>query len=332
MKIRPPSTLREVAEFLGRRFVGDPEHEVSGINEIHSVEPGDLVYVDHPKYIEAALRSAASTVMLREEAPPPDGKALIVSADPFGDFNRLSRHYAPFQPATKAVSDSYEVGADTVIQPRVTIGEDVRIGDRCVIQVGVVLHDHTWIGDDVIISANTVIGSDAFYFNQREDGLERMHSCGRVVLEDRVEIGATCTIDRGVTADTRIGEGTKIDNMVHVGHDTVIGKNCLIAAQVGISGCVKIEDGVTLWGQSGVASKVHIGAGAVVLGGSAVTKSIAGGRSYFGSPIDEATTRFRELAALRRLPDFIGRRSGAARKSVKPTPKQAERERSQGSS
>jgi len=298
---------------------------VSGISEIHSVDHGDLIYVDHPKYLGAALQCDASTLLLREECEVPEGKGLIISPDPFADFNSLLRHHAPFTPATKAVSDTHQVGADTVIQPGVTIGEHVQIGARCLIQHGVVLHENTRIGDDVVIGANTVVGSDAFYLNKREEGYERMHSSGRVVLEDRVEIGAGCTIDRGVTSDTKIGEGTKIDNMVHVGHDTVIGKHCLIAAQAGVSGCVRIEDGVTLWGQVGVASKVKIGAGAVVLGGTAVTKSIDGGRSYYGSPVEEANTRFRELAALRKLPELISQQhNGAMAARSRAAKKQAE--------
>ena len=132
-----------------------------------------------------------------------------------------------------------------------------------------------------------------------------LHSCGRVVIEDHVEIGALCSVDKGVTGDTLIKRGTKIDNQVHVGHDTVIGENCLFAAQVGIAGCVIIEDDVTLWGQVGVPSDLTIGKGAVVLGQSGLTKNLEGNKTYFGSPAVEARTKFKELAAIRKLPRII---------------------------
>src|SRR5205085_2804736 len=136
------------------------------------------------------------------------------------------------------ISESATIGTGTVIQPGAFIGNNVVIGKNCLIHSNVSVYDHTEIGNDVIIHANTVIGSDAFYFKRRKDYYDKMLSCGRVIIHDRVEIGASCTIDKGVSGDTIIGEGTKIDNQVHIGHDTVIGKNCLFAAQVGIAGVV----------------------------------------------------------------------------------------------
>jgi UDP-3-O-[3-hydroxymyristoyl] glucosamine N-acyltransferase len=169
----------------------------------------------------------------------------------------------------------------------------------------VVIADNTIIGDEVIVQANSVIGSTAFYYKKKPSGFDRMHTCGRVILENRVEIGALCTIDAGVTGDTTIGEGTKIDNQVHVGHDTVIGKNCLFAAQVGIAGCVRIGNNVTLWGQVGLASDMSIGDNAVLLGQSGASKDLEGGKTYFGSPVDDARVKFREMAALKKLPSII---------------------------
>jgi UDP-3-O-[3-hydroxymyristoyl] glucosamine N-acyltransferase len=167
------------------------------------------------------------------------------------------------------------------------------------------LYDHTEIGDNVIIHANTVIGSDAFYFKRRPEGYDKMVSCGRVIIHDDVEIGASCTVDKGVSGDTIIGKGTKIDNQVHIGHDSVIGKNCLFAAQVGIAGVVTIEDDVILWGQVGVQKDLTIGKGAVVLGQSGIPKSLEGGKTYFGSPVQEAREKMRELAFVKQLPGII---------------------------
>ena len=149
------------------------------------------------------------------------------------------------------------------------------------------------------------MGADAFYYKKRADGFDQLLSGGRVVIENNVGIGALCTIDKGVTGDTTIGEGTKLDNQVHVGHDTVIGKKCLIASQTGIAGCVVIEDEVTLWGQVGTTSGITIGAKAVVMGQTGVTKSIEGGKSYFGTPIEESREKLKQLAYVKKIPDLI---------------------------
>jgi UDP-3-O-[3-hydroxymyristoyl] glucosamine N-acyltransferase len=165
--------------------------------------------------------------------------------------------------------------------------------------------DHCVIGNHVIIQSGTVIGSDAFYYNKksgREVHYKKMLSCGRVVIEDFVEIGANCTIDRGVSSDTIIGKGTKVDNLVHIGHDTIIGKNCLLAAQVGIAGATTIEDEVILWGQVGVSKTLTIGKGAEVYAQSGVPASLEGGRKYFGSPAEDAMEKKKEIVWIKRIP------------------------------
>lgn len=301
MKFSSPQTLQSLADLIGARVLGNPDHAVTGINEIHRVEPGDLVFCDHPKYYDKALNSAAGTVLMNAEADLPEGKGILVSEDPFADFNRLTRHFTPAIPPSTSVDPTASIGEGTHLAPNVVVGANVKIGRDCVIQSGVVIHQHSEIGDRVIIHANTVIGADAFYYQKRDNGFNKMHTCGSVVVEDDVEIGALCTIDRGVTADTRIGQGSKLDNQVHIGHDTVVGKHCLFAAQVGIAGCVTVEDHVTLWGQVGVPSDLTIGERAVVLGQSGLTKTVEGGKTYFGSPAEEASKKFREMAALRRM-------------------------------
>ena len=193
----------------------------------------------------------------------------------------------------------------TIIQPNASVGPEVVIGKNCIIHPGAVIYQHCVIGDNVIVHANAVIGADAFYYKKRPDYYEKMHSCGRVVLEDFVEIGACSTVDRGVSADTIIGKGTKLDNHVHVGHDTVIGKNCLFAAHVGIAGCVNIEDNVIFWGQVGCQKDVTIGAGAIVYAQSGISKSLKGGVVYFGSPAKEAREKMKEMALVSRLPEVF---------------------------
>lgn len=305
MKLFPPQSLSQIAAIIGCEYDGSPDFVVTGINEIHKVVSGDLVFVDHPKYYDKALNSAATVVLINQRVSCPDGKALIFSDDPCRDFNKLNRHFSPWEMPQNLRGNDVRLGADCIIHPSVVMGSRVSIGDRCIIHPGVVIYNDVNIGDDCIIHANAVIGSDAFYYKSRPDGREKMHTCGSVEIGDRVEIGAGCTIDRGLTGDTRIGSGTKMDNHVHVGHDTVIGKDCLFAAQVGIAGCVVIEDNVILWGQVGVPSDLHLGKGAVVLGQSGLTKDLDAGKTYFGSPAEEARNKFRELALIRKLPQMI---------------------------
>lgn len=305
MKLQPAQTLKQIADIIGCKYQGPDNFPVLGINEIHKVEPGDLVFVDHPKYYEKALKSAATIVLINQEVDCPEGKALIFSEDPCSDFNKLNAHFSPWKMSHAHEGENVEVGSNTLIHPSVVMGSNVSIGNNCIVHPGVVIYDNVHIGNDCIIHANTVLGSDAFYYKARPHGREKMYTCGSVEIEDRVEIGASCTIDRGLTGDTRIGEGTKIDNSVHIGHDTVVGKNCLFAAQVGIAGCVVIEDNVILWGQVGVPSDVLLGKGAVVLGQSGITKDLEGGKTYFGSPAEEVRQKYRELALIRKLPEIV---------------------------
>lgn len=305
MKLQPPVKLSALAELTGSRIAGDGNMIVTGINEIHRVEAGDLTFVDHPKYYDKALNSAATFVIINKEVEPPAGKALLISDDPFRDYVFLCKQFMPFVASQQAIHPSVKIGKGTVIQPNVSIGPETIIGENCIIHSGVVIYDHSVIGNNVVIHANAVLGSDAFYFKRRPDFYDKMHSCGRVVIHDNVEVGSACTIDRGVSSDTVIGKGTKMDNQVHVGHDTVIGANCLFAAQVGIAGCVNIQDNVILWGQVGVQKDLTIGAGAVVLGQSGIPKSLEGGKTYFGSPTQEAREKMKELALIKRLPEIV---------------------------
>jgi len=302
MKFFRTHTLQEISEIAGNEFVGEKDFPVTGINEIHVVEPGDIVFVDHPKYYDKALNSAATVILINKKVECPKGKALLLSEDPFSDFNKITQHFRPFKPASKSISDSSVIGTNTIIQPQVFIGNNVTIGKDCLIHPNVSIYDNTVIGDGVVIHSGTVLGGDAFYFQKRAHGYDKLKSCGRVIIEDNVEIGAACTIDKGVTGDTIIGEGTKLDNQVQIAHDTIIGKRCLIASQVGIAGCTRLEDEVTLWGQVGVISDITIGKGAVVYAQSGVSKDLEAGKAYFGSPAGEAREKYRELGLIKNLP------------------------------
>jgi len=305
MKFPKTYPLHEIASIIGCQYVGDPNFPVQGMNEIHVVQKGDIVFVDHPKYYDKALQSAATIVLINKNVDCPSGKALLISEDPFRDFNKLTTYFKPFKPSESLISTSAKIGEGTVIQPNTFVGNNVIIGKNCLIHSNVSIYDNTVIGDNVIIHAGTILGADAFYYKKRETGFDQLISGGRVVIENNVGIGALCTIDKGVTGDTTIGEGTKIDNQVHVGHDTIIGKKCLIASQTGIAGCVIIEDEVTRGGQVGTTSGITIGTKAVVLGQTGVTKSIEGGKSYFGTPVEESREKLKQLANIKKIPDLI---------------------------
>ena len=305
MKFFRSHTLDEIASLIDCDFIGDPNFEVLGMNEIHVVTPGDIVFVDHPKYYDKALTSKATVILINKKVECPEGKALLISDDPFRDFNTLTLHFKPFQASHKSISDSAKIGTGTIIQPNCFIGNNVIIGKNSIIHANVSIFDDTIIGDNVIIQSGTVLGGNAFYYKKRLEGYDQLHSCGRVVIKNDVHIGASCTIDRGVTGDTTIGAVSKLDNLIQVGHDTRIGEKCLIASQSGIAGCCVIEDEVTIWGQVGTTSGITIGAKAVVLGQTGVTKSIEGGKTYFGTPIEEARVKLKELAMIRKLPAII---------------------------
>lgn len=307
MKFLKPYTLEQIAQIIGCTYVGANDFPVLGMNEIHVVEPGDIVFVDHPKYYDKALQSAATIVLINKEVECPEGKALLISDDPFRDFNKLTLHFKPFQSSNQSISSTATIGKNTILQPNCFIGHNVVIGDNCIIHSNVSIYDDTVIGDNVVIHAGTILGASAFYYKNRPEGFDQLISGGRVVIENDVHIGALCTIDRGVTGDTTIGKGSKLDNQIQVGHDTVIGKKCLIASQTGIAGCVVIEDEVTIWGQVGTTSGITIGKKAVIMGQTGVTKSIEGGKTYFGTPVEESREKLKELAYIKQIPNILNK-------------------------
>lgn len=307
MKFPAPVSIKWIANLIGAELTGNTEGMATGINEIHKVEPGDLVFVDHPKYYDKCLQSEATFIIINQKTDCPEGKALLIVDKPFEAYQTIVKHFRPFRPANKPISDTATIGEGTYIAPNVYIGHEVTIGKNCFIAPNVSILDYCVIGDNVIIQAGTVIGSDAFYYNTKKDRevwYKKMESCGRVVIESDVEIGAGCTIDRGVSHDTRIGRGSKLDNMVHIGHDTVLGANCLLAAQVGIAGATTLGNGVILWGQVGVSKTLTIQDNVVVLAQSGVGGTLEAGKVYFGSPAEDASIKKRELVWIKRIPEI----------------------------
>lgn len=320
MKIFPHS-VQEIAEILGCSFAGSPTIQATGINEIHRLAPGDITFTDVPKYYRKALESPASIILINQEIDPPPGKALIFTPFPFRDFNRLLEYFqptilptfpsVPAQAQGVTFGQNVVIGENTYIEAGCHIGHNVVIGPNSYIgrdtyiYPNVTIGPYTYIGSHVVIQSGCVIGGEAFYYKRTPGGSERLLSKGRVVIGDYVEIGANTTIDRGVTSDTYIGDHTKIDNLVQIGHDTLIGRNCQIAAQVGIAGACTLEDGVVLWGQVGIPSGIRIGPNATVLAKSGVLTSLEGGKVYFGLIAKEVKKAWREIASMGRLPRLL---------------------------
>lgn len=300
-----PTSIKDIAAIIEAKYIGNDHHIISGFNEIHRVTTGDLVFVDHPKYYEKALQSAATTILINKEVACPEGKALILHEEPFSAFNLLTRHFKPKQYSNQFTSSSASIGKNTIIMPGAFIGNHVSIGDNCILHPNVIVYDHCSIGDNVIIHAGTIIGSDAFYFKNRKTHFEQLDTCGNVIIEDNVHIGANCTIDKGVTANTIVGKGTIIDNLVHIAHDVNIGEMCLFAANVAIAGCCNIGNRVTMWGQVGISSNITIGDDAVIQAQSGVGENVPAGKVFFGSPASEAKAKMREVFALKQLPSLI---------------------------
>lgn len=298
MKFLEPISVSRISSLLDIPFFGDGEKLVYGLNEINRCEEGDIIFVNHPKY-QARAELSKATAIITKIRNLESKKIQLISNRPFLDFNLLIKKVKP------SSTIKLKCGENTFIHPSVVIGNNVKIGSNCKIHPNVVFYDNVNVGDNSVIHSNSVIGSNAFYFNKENNKYTALTTCGSVRIGNHVEIGANNTIDSGVTDETVIGDGTKIDNLVHIGHDTKIGKNCLIAAQVGIAGCNTIGDNVTLWGQVGIPSNLKIGKGATILGKSGPISDVKENDIIFGVPGINSKQRFRELIIQRKLPDIL---------------------------
>lgn len=294
--------VKEIAQRFDAQIIGDESLVATGINEVHKVTPGDIAFADVKKYFQKTLDSAATVLLFNEPAECPPGKVILVVENPFEVYDTLVRDHRPFAPLSESISEAASIHPSTIIEPGVIIAPNVRIGKYCYIQANAYIGEYSIIGDHVNIGPGTVIGSDAFYFKKYADGsYNKWRSGGRVIIEDHVDIGANCTINKGVSGDTIIGEGSKLDCLIHIGHGAVIGKHCLFAAQVGIGGKTIVEDNVVLYGQVGIAQALHIGQGVIVQAKSGVSKDLEAGKVYFGTPAEETRQKLRELAVLRQM-------------------------------
>jgi len=304
MKFKEPISVKQLAELTNSEIIGNTSATVTGLNEIHNVEPGDITFVDHEKYYDFTLKSNATFIIINKKINAPEGKVLLYNTNPFQAYNFLAEKFKPVVKSTKNVDETAVIGEGSFVYPNAFIGAHVKVGKNCIIYPNATIYNYCELGDNVIVHANTTIGSDAFYYKRQATGYDKMHSAGRVVIADDVEIGAGSTIDGGVSSDTFIGKGTKLDSQVHIGHDVRIGEHCIIAAQVGIAGNSRIGNWVTLYGKVAVNKNIEIGDKAVVMATTAVPKSLEGGKTYIGYPAVEARTFAKQVALIKMLPDI----------------------------
>ncbi len=321
-------TLRDLAEKLGCRLVGDGSITVTSVSSLQSATSDSLVFVEDARHLDIVLRSSAGAVIAGDFAVNADSKPILISPQPRLTFARAARLLR--NPETNRaihpsaiVSASAEIGKNVAIGPGAILGEHVKVGDATTIGAGSVIGDTvkigrhcrldpnvtiypgTTLGDRVIVQAGAVLGSEGFgYVRDSQTGrYEQFPQIGRLVIEDDVEIGANSTIDRGALDETRIRRGTKIDNLVHVGHNVQIGQDVVIAAQTGLSGSATIEDNVIIGGQVGIADHVRIEEGAILGAQSGIpTKKVIRGKGvvFWGTPARPIREYLRELAFLSR--------------------------------
>lgn len=319
-------TLGELAKQVGAELVGDPSLVLRGVAGIREAEPGDITLLAHPKY-EAWLQSSRASAVIRKDRASAEGRPGLCGKDPYLIFAEVLRVWAPTAPAGPGgvhpqaiVAPGARLGANVSIGPFTVVEDDVEIGARALVESGVFLGRGCRLGEDVhlypsvvvrefcelgarvIVHAGAVVGSDGFGYAFDGRSHRKVPQIGRVVVEDDVEIGANSTLDRATIGVTRIGRGTKIDNLVHIAHNVEIGPLSILCAQSGISGSTKLGQGVVLAGQSGLVGHIELGDGARVAAQSGVTKSVPAGETVSGYPARSHAKTQRNYAAQGKLP------------------------------
>jgi len=322
-------TLGEIARLVDGEVVGDGGLVITGLCGIREAKEGDLTFVANPKYLSFASQTKASAIITPLDISKL-AKPIIRTENPSLAFAKVvslifddpAQNLKGIHP-TAVIAKNVKLGKNVYIGPYVVvesgasiddhtvihsgtyIGRQTTIGKHCLIYPNITIRERITIGNHVVIHCGAVIGSDGFGFTNVEGAYEKIPQVGTVVIEDDVEIGANVTIDRARFDKTFIGRGTKIDNLVQIGHNVIIGENCIIVAQVGISGSVTMGNNVVLAGQAGIVGHLTIGEGVVVASQSAVTKSIPAFTKVWGSPAKPHDIAKRVNASLQRLPHYV---------------------------
>ncbi len=323
-------TLAEIAAHVQGQLEGDGSTEITHGCEIKDGTPGGIAFLADPRYAAPLAASELSAVIIGPDTDSRGKPAIRMDNPKRGFALALALLYPPPQPEpgihpSAIISTKANLGEDVSIGPYVVIGDDTQLGAGAWIQAGcvigdavtvgrgarffprVVLYDRTVVGEDVIINAGTVIGIDGFGYVTEEEPPMKITHLGRVVIGDQVEIGANCTIDRGTIGDTVIGDGTKIDDQVHIAHNVSIGRGCLLSGETGIAGSVTLGDHVILAAQVGVADHLTIGDRAIVAGAGVVRQSLEGGKVYAGDPAIEHPSWMRQVTVAKQLPELVKR-------------------------
>ncbi len=322
-------TLSGVAKVLGLQLRGD-DCEINGLNTLEDAGPDEISFLANVKYASYLGNTRAGAVIVDEEHADQVRRALV-SKNPYQDFGRALALFARPQGSYTGISErafihpeasvaasctvypfvyvgaGAIIGERTVLFPGVYVGENSRIGERCALYPNAVLMADTVLGDGCIVHACAVLGADGFGFARTEHGIQKIPQIGSVAFGDDVEIGAGSAVDRAVLGVTRIGEGTKIDNLVQVGHNVSVGKECFLVSQVGISGSTRVGDRVTMAGQVGVAGHLRIGNDVTIGPKSGVAKDIPDGQTCGGTPCVDGRTFLRTITVMPKLPDMYKR-------------------------
>ncbi len=322
--------LAELAEIVGGAVRGNPDREIDGLGTLESAGERRLSFVTNPRYRRKALASRAGALLVGESLAGLD-RDLLVAEDPYYALAQLLEVFHPAEPAatgvhpTAIVGAGAELGPDVLVGPYAVIGEGAvvgagaaihahavvgrgaRVGEGAVLHPHVVIYDGVEVGARSILHSGVVLGCDGFGYATHDGVHNKLRHVGRVVVEDDVEIGANSAVDRSLLDETRIGAGTKMDNLVQIGHNVRVGRDCLLVAQVGIAGSTRLGKGVVMAGQAGAAGHLEIGDGASVAGKSAVFQSVPAGARVAGIPAGDAAAWRRQQAIASRLAEMLRR-------------------------
>lgn len=329
--------LSLIAQSLGLSLQGT-DMEITGVNTLADATPTELSFLANPKYAAQLATTRAGAIIVSQDQAP-GGQSCLISANPYLDFARAVTLFAKPQGCFSGVSDQAYVHPDAVLAEGVSIypfafvgagasiasgatifsgcyiGENCSVGADTIIYPNCTLMAGTQVGQRVILHAGTVLGSDGFGFAQTGAGMQKFPQIGRTIIEDDVEIGANTTIDRAALGETRVCQGTKIDNLVQLGHNVTVGRNCIIVSQVGIAGSTTLGDGVILAGQVGVAGHIHLGDGCRIGAKSGVGQDVPPKTDLSGIPVMPHGSFLRTSALLPKLPE-MKRRIGKLEKEL----------------